>query len=253
MQFVHDARLALVQTETEFVASMASPAIWDFEQARPGVDVETAKRVSRAYESKLVSKKGDARPFYDALRIAAKDGKCPNCMARDASALDHYLPREKYPAMAMQPTNLAPICTGCNTIKRQDVASAAEDQFLHPYFDKLGSEPWLSADVQELPSSPLTFSTLRPDAWDDVLFARVEGHFSRYKLGKLFATHSSSLLGNLRVLFQEEYVTGGPTAVARMATRLQNSYNRPGLSPWAVAAFKAWSTSDWFCNGGWRA
>ena len=40
--------------------------------------------------------------------------KCPFCGIGTVSTLDHYLPKSKYPALAITPKNMIPACRDCN-------------------------------------------------------------------------------------------------------------------------------------------
>ena len=207
-------------------------------------------------QSSSSAKRGRGRDYYDEIQNLAPGGTFPNCMARDAAALDHYLPRAHFPVVALQPTNLLPMCTACNGSKLGKVATVAHEQFLHPYFDRLGGSDWLGVTVREEPSSPVVFSVVRPTRWDDQLHARVVKHFERYGLSGLYGKKAAALLGNYRLAFETLFTDapegGGPNMVAREAARFSASYESEGQYPWAAAALRGWSESSWFCNGGWR-
>jgi hypothetical protein len=230
--------------------------IFEFQPDQPGVSTDVAKNVSWAYDVRLSSKKGPGRPYYDEMRLQAPGGKCSNCMARDAAALDHYLPKIDFPVVAIQPTNLLPICTACNGVKLSGTATAATEQFLHPFFDRLGPERWMHVTVLEEPSSTLVFEVRRGSSWDDTLHQRVQSHFRRFELGILLSQKAGTLLGNHRLAFESFFTDApdgeGPAVVHREAARLAMSFAAQPQSVWAAAAFEAWSNSAWFCSGGWR-
>lgn len=230
--------------------------IYEFASDQPGINDEIAQSVSWAYDVRLSSKKGPGRAYYDELRKQAPGGSCTNCMVRDAAALDHYLPKVDFPVVAIQPTNLVPVCTACNGMKLGQSAAKPADQFLHPVFDRLGSEPWIRVTVIKEPSSPTVFQVQRASSWDDVLYARVIKHFQRFELGVLLSQKASTLLGNHRLAFESFFTEAldgeGPAVVRGEAARLSTSFAAEPQSAWAAAAFSAWSESEWFCNGGWR-
>ncbi|UYO96049.1 hypothetical protein OED01_10575 [Microbacterium sp. M28] len=251
-----DASAALARVEATYAALASDGRIFEFESQQPGISPEVADNVSWAYDIRLSSKKGPGRAYYDEMRLQAPGGSCTNCMARDAAALDHYLPKIDFPVVAIQPTNLLPICTACNGTKLKTSATEANEQFLHPFFDRLGPERWMGVTVLEEPSSPTVFEVRRPANWDDTLYERVQNHFERFQLGVLLSQKAGTLMGNHRLAFESFFADAldgdGPAAVRREAARLALSYAAQPQSAWAAAAFEAWSNSTWFCSGGWR-
>ncbi|MGM7699432.1 hypothetical protein [Microbacterium sp. A84] len=247
---------ALLEVEATYAELASDGRIFEFQSDQPGVSTDVADNVSWAYDIRLSSKKGPGRAYYDEMRLQAPGGNCSNCMARDAAALDHYLPKIDFPVVAIQPTNLLPICTACNGVKLRQSATAATEQFLHPFFDRLGPERWMHVTVLEEPSSPTVFEVRRASNWDETLHQRVQSHFRRFELGILLSQKAGTLLGNHRLAFESFFTDtpggDGPAAVQREAARLAMSYAGEPQSAWAAAAFEAWSNSTWFCNGGWR-
>lgn len=249
------ATSVLQAIEAEYATAIDTTLAHSFATSGHGLSAELKAEVDWAYANRLLSKRSAARDYYNDLRLRAPDGACPSCAVRDSAALDHYLPRESFPELAIQPTNLVPICTACNTIKKAHVATAPEDQFLHPYFDDLGSSRWLVADVVQCLPSTLIFRIERPAEWDDVLAARVAKHFERYELVELYAKKSGGFLANHRLAFETLFSSdpsSGADLVQSEALRLADSHEAAGLSPWKATALRAWSDSTWFCNGGWR-
>jgi hypothetical protein len=249
------ARTTLSSIEADYAAAVEAAGAASFSTSVYGLTPDTKEQVDWAYSNRILNKRSRAREYYNLLRLNAPDGICPNCAVRDSAALDHYLPREIFPELAIQPLNLVPICTACNTAKSANVSTASSDQFLHPYFDDLGTSRWLVAQVvQQIPTAT-TFSIARATEWDDVLYARVIRHFERYDLPDLFAKKSAGLLANHRLAFETLFAENpdeGARIVSREALRLADSHGAAGVNPWKSAAFRAWSESDWFCNGGWR-
>lgn len=244
-------RVELVQAEATYADYMRRPNIWEHPRGIPGMSSITEKDVSWAYDSKLQDKKGGARPIYDVLR-SSSSGRCPICLSRPVSALDHYLPREHFPGLALQPTNLVPICGHCNLIKTSDVAASEADQFLHPYFDDLGTSKWIAAELKEEPLAPLVFVVDAQPHWPAALTARVENHFERFGLSELYAADAAVLLGSIDLqLSRLVDLTGGGAQIQALLAEMAESYWQ-GSEPWRAAALDAWSDSDWFCAGGWK-
>ncbi|WP_422778067.1 HNH endonuclease [Pseudomonas shirazensis] len=79
--------------------------------------------------------------------MASEFGLCPMCGQRIVATVDHYLPQSRFPTLNLTSANLIPVCSDCNRRKLASVPAIAEDQTLHPYFDDLGNERRLMADI----------------------------------------------------------------------------------------------------------
>lgn len=244
----------LITGEVSYRNAGVRGSLWSLDAGAEDFSPEQRQLVHDSYVTRLRSKSSSGRDFYDYIRMTAPSGSCPNCLARDAAALDHYLPRAVYPQFALAAANLVPICTACNQVKSNKVASGLEDQFLHSYFDDLGSN-WIGARVVETPGAPLVFRVVRPDRWTDVTHKRALKHFERFALGELYSVKAGSLLGNLRgsleVRLRSAPPGGEAAAVADAVLERAEGYAQ-NHAIWEDAALKAWAASDWFCHGGWR-
>ena len=210
----------------------------------------TQKEMEGVYTGRMASKAGPGRNIYDEIFTSAPQGRCPLCMQRIVATLDHHLPKTSYPALAVAPLNLIPCCTDCNRAKLSNTPTVAEDAPLHPYYDNLGDDIWLTATVLELQPTALKYFVTRSEAWDDTLYARVNNHFESLSLAALFASQAADELMNIRYQLHTYLKTDSAVAVrAELQRRLQSS-TAVRRNSWRTAAFRAWSESDWFCNGG---
>jgi len=241
---------ALAEEELKFLARCDGNAQWSTPHEPASVPLALKSDLAYAFKDKLSDKDGSARLFYNRLR-QAPHGRCPLCLERDVAALDHYLPKERWHALALTPGNLYPICTVCNGIKLAKYASTEEDQFLHPYFDDLGDDDWLSADLAEVPGAPLSFSIEAPARWGETLATRVRKHFELFQLGDLYRDRAVTLLSSHQVFFTNIYSTAGSEALRQTLLELAESYKESRLSQWPSVAMRQWAASDWFCDGRW--
>ncbi|WP_052427519.1 HNH endonuclease [Neobacillus niacini] len=115
-------------------------------------DVVTKDEMESLYTQNLVSSpnSGDrGREVYDYLKSLALDKMCPYCSITKARTLDHYLPKAKFPTFAVTPVNLVPCCRDCNSEKDASFSNAANEMFIHPYYDDVNNFIWLVAIVEE--------------------------------------------------------------------------------------------------------
>ncbi|WP_245558798.1 HNH endonuclease, partial [Arhodomonas aquaeolei] len=83
----------------------------------------TKKELKDVYSLHMVPNGKPAREFYEKLLFGAPRGRCPLCGHGQASTLDHYLPKSRYPQLAVVPLNLVPCCKDCNTGKGERFSS----------------------------------------------------------------------------------------------------------------------------------
>jgi hypothetical protein len=71
--------------------------------------VVTKKELKSVYSVYMVDRKA-GRLIYDQLLSNTPLGRCPFCGIGQASTLDHYLPKAKFPQLSVTPLNLVPSC-----------------------------------------------------------------------------------------------------------------------------------------------
>ena len=212
----------------------------------------TVKEMESVYTQRMVKKQAPGRHIYDQIFASAPNGRCPLCMQRNVATLDHYLPKAHYPALVVAPLNLIPACTDCNKSKLDSVPTAAEEVPLHPYFDDLGNDVWLTATVLEVGPSALKFTVTRPPAWNNTLYARVNNHFQSLGLAVLYASQAAEELINIRHQLKIYWDIGGCDGVRDELELRLESCSSARTNTWRTAAYRAWSQSDWFCEGGFK-
>lgn len=210
----------------------------------------TVSEMEKVYTQRMAKSGSPGRDIYDEIFASAPGGRCPLCMQRFVATLDHHLPKAHYPALAVTPANLIPACSDCNKAKLDAVPATAEDVPLHPYYDDLGNDIWLTATVLERRPTALRFAITRSGKWDNTLDARVNHHFRSLGLAALFASEAAEELLNIRhqleILRAADPVDGVRDELDRRAT----SCAAARLNGWRTAAYRAWRESEWFCNGG---
>lgn len=170
----------------------------------------TKKELTDIYSSHMVGKNKPARKIYDSLLNNAPLGKCPFCGIGHASTLDHFLPKTKYPTLSVAPKNLIPSCKDCNTGKSTSIATTAETQILHPYFDseKIINERWVFAKItrdlyhSSFPNE-VEFFTCPPGHWCNILKERVKYHFNSFDLARKFSIEAANELACQKYIFNE--------------------------------------------------
>jgi hypothetical protein len=202
------------------------------------------------YESRMVRQRTPGRDIYDLLLSSAPRGLCPLCAHRDADTLDHHLPKASFPSLAVTPANLIPACGKCNKVKLGEVPRSAKWQTLHPYFDNIDGDVWLSARVVQKTPTAAVFSVSPPARWSAVKKGRVSYHFKALKLGALYSAQAATELAAIRYRLTKLFGTGGADSVQDHLREEAESREADRRNSWMSAAYRAWAESRWFCNGG---
>lgn len=209
-----------------------------------GVSIEEMKQV---YDKRMVANRSPGRGIYDAIKISSPGGLCPLCGQRVVATLDHYLPKSRYAALAVNPANLIPACSDCNKAKSDVV-----DDTLHPYYDNIENESWLRAEVKEVQPASVSFLVDPPGSWTPTLADRVARHFKAFGLNKLYAVHAAQNLSGMQWLLSQAESRGGPAAVRTSLAEQTASWRAVHLNSWQAALYDCLAGSDWFCSGGFR-
>jgi hypothetical protein len=97
-----------------------------------GLDIETTKWMGERYKN---AAKGLGLAWINELRTKHPHVSCPMCGSTNVTSLDHILPKEVYPELAVFSYNLVPSCQSCNNRRAKKGALTSSKGFIHPYFD----------------------------------------------------------------------------------------------------------------------
>jgi len=211
----------------------------------------TADDMTWLYTKRLVQGPAAARDIYDQIKLRAQ-GTCLFCGHGEAYTLDHYLPKHRHWALAVDPQNLIPSCAECNHRKGSSDSTDANGSLLHPYFDDLDGEVWLRAAV--VPGPPLTFqfSVDPPRSWTPHLAARAKRHLEILALDRLYGAQAVQELGSVRQVLVDLLDSARPGSVRSHLRDVRQSRERYRPNSWQAAMYRAMEESDWFCDGGLR-
>lgn len=249
---LREAEPVIVRAEQEYMMLGAAGNLY---QMAPTSDVTPdldANLMSLIYKRNFVRLGSPARPMYEQIRMAPEFGICPLCGQRIVATVDHYLPQSRYPKLTLAPINLVPACADCNKAKLARMPQVAEEQLLHPYFDDLGHERWLLAEIlQTVP--PATFFSIRAaTSWSTVLAARVRHHFMMMGLAELYASQAASELADISHALIEVGDAAGADGLQAHLDREARSRLCRNRNSWQTALYEALAGSEWFCREGYR-
>jgi len=212
-------------------------------------EVTTAEMV-KVYDQRMVPEKSPGRDIYNSIFALAKHGRCPFCGHRAVMTLDHVLAKTRYPTFAVTPNNLVPCCTDCNKAKSNALCAAPADQYLHPYYDAIEDDLWLRGEVIETEPAVVQFRVEPNQDWTDLTTERVQNHFTRLGLAKLYRSQAADELNNVQYQVAKLHAKSGKTAVRAFLVEAHASRLQARTNSWQTAFYEALSASDWYCDGG---
>jgi hypothetical protein len=119
------------------------------------------------------------------LQIKTIITTCQNCTINSTNTLDHILPKSSYPEFVVNPLNLFPCCSTCNSYKLDAVESSSNQKFLNLYLDSLPNEQYLFVDVNYDINNDIDFKFYLKNIDDKInstLFSVIESHYKHLHL-----------------------------------------------------------------------
>lgn len=141
---------------------------------------------------------------FKRVRVRLRDrpieemGECPYCRIGEPETLDHYLPKSQFAEFSIFTANLVPICGRCNLTKLERYKDAIGRVVVHPYFDPVGAEPFLFANVEFADGKPsIQYRVAQPRSMSDQVFRIIENHFTCLSLGERYLKRAVGIVDRL--------------------------------------------------------
>lgn len=192
--------------------------------------------MKKVYSEKLVARSSPGRKYYDMILSAPRGGLCPICGERLVRTLDHYLPKMIYFTLVVTPYNLVPVCRDCNFDKHTYDIYQPSDAPLHPYFDNISNDVWLT--VRLLPNQTLVYEVQCPENWPDVLKTRTKNHLNIYGLDEFFASKAAQEIADEISCWRIIFKTSGEGELLDHLGLRKISIERNGLNSWRAALYR---------------
>jgi hypothetical protein len=121
---------------------------------------------------------------------------CQNCTVSEVNSFDHYIPKEEFCEYVVNPKNLFPSCTRCNSFKNNLWKDEHDNfLFLNLYLDELPGEQYLFVDLEiEDNVVTATFTLDNPNSIDMDLYNLIVSHYTRLHLLKRFTENADSVI-----------------------------------------------------------
>ncbi|AJF70391.1 hypothetical protein [Streptomyces vietnamensis] len=202
------------------------------------------------YKTALVDR-APGRRLYDALKAAAVHNMCPLCGYQPVSQIDHHAPKATFPLLALTPLNLVPVCGPCNQGKSNTLAAELAKEAFHPYFDDLGEERWLFAEVHPTERGvAAVYFVCPPPHWPEVKAQRLEHHFTSHKLKDRYSDATASRLANRLRRDAKLLASSGPEQLRAQLEDEAESAEEANPNSLDTALLYGLAASSWYLNGG---
>ncbi|MDQ0044921.1 hypothetical protein J2W33_005840 [Variovorax boronicumulans] len=214
----------------------------------------TAGELKKLYSQQLSVKGRPPRFYYDKILASAPRGKCPLCGFGQASTLDHFLPKSKFPWYSVLPVNLVPACKDCNHGKGNKFAVAETEQVIHPYFEDaaIGHQQWLFATIEATSPASALFFAQPPEHWEVSLKNRITRHFEEYDLARRFSVEAATEIANLVPMLALLASKAGEENVKWHLEAVSMSTSQIEPNSWKSALFQALAGNEWYWKGGFQ-
>lgn len=135
-----------------------------------------------SYQSSIIRA---VRKDIQKLQIKTIINTCQNCTIDSINTMDHVLPQSAFPEFVVNPKNLFPSCSTCNTHKLNNVESDDERRFLNLYLDNLPQEQYLFVKIFTDSETEFNFEYYLENVDSKInasLFKIIENHYKYLNL-----------------------------------------------------------------------
>lgn len=238
----------LASTADQYDALARSQSLHIFPR-RESIGQVSRSELEALYSEQMSATRGAGRAYYDAIRNASPNAKCPLCGVGTVTVLDHHLPKSKYPDLSVCPYNLVPCCDFCNNAKRARYPKEAGEQTIHPYYDDFTQQQWIFARLDTVGPLSLIYYVHPPHNWPEVAKQRAARHFSVVKLGTVFSSNANDDLIILRHHLVQLHNKKGTAEVLSYLDEEKIRYSRR-LNSWQYVMYQTLAADSWFAAGG---
>ena len=133
------------------------------------------------YQSKTII---EVRGHIEKLQLRTIRNTCQNCTINSANTLDHILPKGEFPQFIVNPKNLFPCCSQCNSYKNKNLESNGIKLFLNLYLDNLPDEQYLFVNFDFDENNEIDFEYFLDNKYEINVktYKLIESHFNKLHL-----------------------------------------------------------------------
>ncbi len=195
-----------------------------------------SKEIVNVYTTKFAAEDSPGRKYYNAIKEQAVRNVCPICGIRIVKTLDHYLPKSKFPTLAVTPSNLIPSCRDCNIDKRDSSSLDSQNTPIHLYFDDIPDDVWLYVTVGD--NLEILYYISCPETWEEGIRKRLEKHLDYYELHELYSSHAADEIANNLHLWKQILLESDSEILRLAITDVCASVENCDKNSWKAALYR---------------
>ncbi|ADV50868.1 hypothetical protein Celal_3613 [Cellulophaga algicola DSM 14237] len=169
---------------------------------------------------------------------------CPNCTIEKVASLDHYIPKDEFPEFSVNPINLIPCCSTCNSKKKEKWKDDQNLLFLNLYSDIIPSAQYLFVNI--VSKTEFIFELKNMSHIDLNLFKVIESHYDKLNLLQRFREDSDEVISELDILISS--CRDSIIDDIELQRFIENHYSkieaRDGMNNWKIVLVKAMINSS---------
>lgn len=178
------------------------------------------------------------KPFQELLVELTTDENnrvsklCPNCTINNVQSLDHCIPKTEFPEFSDNPRNLMQCCMTCNGKKSKIWRTDTARIFLNLFIDELPNDQYLFVNTELIEETPVfSFRLEQPKEMEDLLYAKIKGHYDGLDLLNRFAENSADVVDELAFIIKSSVEIAIPKdcikeTIYRTALKLQEKFGK---------------------------
>jgi len=177
----------------------------------------------------------EVKGHIEKLQVRTIQNTCQNCTINSANTLDHILPQGDFPEYIVNPKNLFPCCSQCNSYKNKYLENNGIKLFLNLYLDSLPEKQYLFVrfDFDENDEIDFNYRLENYFGIDDKIFALIESHYEklhllermRLRANEVYSEIENSILSGLNKLSLE-------TIFEEIKENISNDQKAYGFNHW---------------------
>ena len=173
-----------------------------------------------------------------------RNNDCPNCTIEKVASLDHYIPKDEFPEFSVNPINLIPCCSTCNSKKKENWKGDKKLLYLNLYSVTIPNSQYLFVNI--VSKTEFTFELKNISKIDLDLFKVIDSHYDKLNLLQRFREDSDKVISELDILISSARYSINDDKV--LLNFINNHYSTiekmDGVNNWKVVLVKAMLNSN---------
>lgn len=155
----------------------------------------------------------EVKGHIEKLQVRTIRNTCQNCTINSANTLDHILPQGEFPEYIVNPKNLFPCCSQCNSYRNKHLEKDGLKLFLNLYLDNLPKEQYLFVNFEFDENDEIDFNYKLENKFkiETKTFSLIASHYDklhllermRLRANEVYSEIENSILSGLNKLSTE--------------------------------------------------